>query len=226
MPLTQYHSTLHSPAGLWQFNGDLTDVSGNGYNLTVSSGTARYTEILPGLKGLQALTPLFIYNTTGTALQITGDMTIEALIQLNEYTTAPFFGFGSGVGGGFASNNTLYQVSSASTSGGLTWSCMTGSNAPVSYTVADRSIPLQGPCHFAATRTSNVIQFYLNGLAFGAASTTLTAPTGGGAAIMSIGSAGVQGPNMWLASLKVIPSALTSTQVLNEYRRTLGTFYG
>ena len=47
-----YHDLTHNPSGLWQMSGSGVDSSGNGYNLSISSGgTQRFIEFAPGLLG-------------------------------------------------------------------------------------------------------------------------------------------------------------------------------
>jgi hypothetical protein len=82
------------------------------------------------------------------------------------------------------------------------------------------------PFHFCLTRTSNVLQAYVNGVAHGPASSTLTAPDGGGSAVFTFGG-GVStlAGAMLCSELKVIASALNSTQVAAEAELTIGQLY-
>lgn len=232
----KYHTTSFSPVALWQLNGNLNDSSGNGFTLTLESGgTARYLNNGPGagdLKGFlfDGVTRL-VYNTTGSSLQITGDVTIEMIITLASYSANSVL-FSYGGNNTTEATNLLYNLALATTDGvGLTWSSEHGSAVLDTYTSTLASIPLGVPCHFAVTRTSDVIQFYLNGQAIGAASSALTTPTGGTSSVFHLGGEVGTGTNFVpkyssIASVKVIASALSSAQVLSEYQATLGQYYG
>jgi len=229
MPYAKYHDTTYSPAGLWQLNNDLTDASGNGFTLTVDAGTVRYTDVYPGLRGIifDGSTRL-IYNAATATLQITGDVTLEMLfIPLTRTITGKYLSCNAS-GGSAGSDNYLYSVgfNTSVSSGSWEWQSQHGTNTSDTYDIPNNPT-LNALNHVAVTRTSNVVQNYLNGVAWGAASSGLTTPTGGSISKFRIGgSSGVNGPTCIIASVKVIASALTSAQVKSEYNNTLGNFYG
>ena len=80
-------------------------------------------------------------------------------------------------------------------------------------------------------RSSNQISFFQNGRQLGATSGTLTTPTDGGSGGFMVGAHWSSGAfpsgyaEMVIASLKVIPSALTDAQILDEYNYTIGNMY-
>ena len=51
--MVKYLDTEYNPIGLWQLDGNLLDSSSNGLDLSVS-GTERYGDLLPGLRGFYA----------------------------------------------------------------------------------------------------------------------------------------------------------------------------
>jgi len=73
------HDLTHSPVGLWQFDGDLTDSSGNGFTLSLGAGsTQQFVEMAPGLQGAWFNGTTFYERTsTEATLQIPGPITIE-----------------------------------------------------------------------------------------------------------------------------------------------------
>lgn len=214
----QLHDTTHSPVGLWQFQEALMDSSGSGFNLTQSVGNTRYVELAPGIKGVNVTTSdVLAFTTTGTTLQRTGDITIETILLLYAYATAVFAEYTT-AGSETEANNTLYQ--SAMTANQLQWFSEHGGGVDDLYNNA-RLPPLGQLCHLAWTRTSDVAQCYINGTAFGAASSALTTPTGGTTASFRI-----VGGQFALASLKIVPSALSAAQVKAEYNRCLGGLLG
>lgn len=223
----RYHDTTFSPVGLWQLNGDLTDSSGNGYDLTMASGNAHYGDIAPGVKGFLHDGASRIYRSSFTsALAIVGDMTAEMLIV---YNGVPFPSnlviLSHDANGESSDTNYLYQIAFTDNPIVLRYFAEFSTGTNVLYTI-NEVIP-QTICHLAMTRASNVIQFYLNGNALGAASTTLTAPSDGSNGRFSIGGdSGSLAPVMSVASVKLIASALTASQVKAEYTRTLGGYFG
>lgn len=228
MTIIRRHDTTYSPVGLWQFDGTLNDSSGNGRTLTVESGTARYADMLPGFSSFLVSATRLVFNTSGTSLAITGDMTIECLFRSAvPVSTTYFAGYAGGSGSGTQANNILYSMYIPSGLFGLSWTQESGTGTPTSYNLTDHVLPRTVLCHVAATRTSNVIQFYLNGRTFGSASSALTTPDGGTTSVFRLGGDaaqnGVQGN---IASLKVIASALSAAQIAGEFNLTLGDYYG
>lgn len=227
LQLAQYHDTTHNPLGLWQFNGNLNDSSGNGKTLSVGAGTARYGDISPQLKGL--------YFDGSTRVQITdasfrlvGDMTIEMLvfIQTIGANTAPIL-ISCMDSGETNTTNYLYSIYAVNPGYFLQYFYETGAGNNFSYSNTTGSIPMGEVFHLAMVRQSNVVSFYINGKLNGAASSTLTSPDTPGTQILYIGG-NVQDVSFTgaLASVKIINSALSQPQIEAEYNRTLGNLYG
>jgi hypothetical protein len=226
------HDTTHDPLGLWQLNGDLTDSSGNGYTLTVGSGTEQYAPLSDTLSGahLDGSTYL-IHDVAVSALRLTGDMTIECLVKwlvdppgygVNNDTTSSAL-VAHGVGGETEATNTLYCFGARSSGGGFTWVSESGGGTNAAYNL-DVEVPTSVWHHMAAVRDSNVVSIYLDGALLGSSS-SLTTPTGGSSGRFVIGalaSGSSENPTCVIASVKLIGSALTAAQVKAEYQRTLG----
>ena len=223
------HDTEHQPLGLWQFDhGDLTDSSGNGRTLTVDKGTSCWSQLYPGLdclffNGDTTSGVRLIYNVADTALRLTGDLTIEMLAHFRTYSgTQTFISHGGSTEDEV--QNILYSVAMTDTFQSR-WLHEQGAGANevygVDYQPQDEQI-----CHFAVTRSSNVIQFYLNGRALGAASSALNAATGGADGRLYIGGSATGSWAGYLASVKLIGSALTAAEIRAEYNRTMGPAFG
>lgn len=223
----QYHDTTYSPVALWQFNGNVNDSSGNGLTLGVSgTSTESYADLYPGLKGI-----MFDGNQRVTVnqglLKITGDMTIEMLLVYNPSSLTASSLIVQGASGESSGTNYLYSIAINDVSvGGLVWFSESGSGVDSSFTADTVTVPRKVLCHLAVTRTSNVIQFYLNGVPAGVASSALITPFDGNSGSFVVGDVGVNAPLCGIASLKIIASALTSTQILGEYNRTMGRAFG
>lgn len=233
----KYHTTTFSPVALWNLNGALTDSSGNSLTLTVESGgTERYATMGPGAGGLKGFwfdgATRLVYNTTGSALQITGNMTIEMIVTLGGYSAdAVLVSYGGN--NSTAVTNLLYNLALSATDGfGLAWSSESGTAVVSSFNSPATSLPFGVICHLAVTRTSNVIQFYLNGQLLGSASSALTTPASGTSSVFHLGGEASSPSSQFIpkfttiSSVKVMASALTSAQVLSEYQATLGNFFG
>lgn len=221
------HNQAYDPVGLWQFNETLNDTSGNGFNMTVDAGTERYTDIYPGVRGVQLIGNKLIYNTFTGTLAITGDVTIEAILYLETYPGAnPVLIASHGASGETSDTNYMYFYGLNATDGNFTMISENGAGTNATYNLSDG--PGLGLCHVAVTRATNVIQFYLNGRAYGAASSTLTTPDGGTSGRFRVGSpdANIFGPESVMASLKVCNIALSAAQVAAEYNLTVGPVLG
>lgn len=220
------HDTTYSPVGLWQFDESLADASGGSHTLAMNSGTLVYTEIYPVLRALYLLpTDDLRYNTTGSTLLIAGDITIAMLLRPSLLPTSNSYLVTYGGGSSSSANNIQYSVG-VGPAGLPLWRQAHGSGTVVSYSPTGFGMP-SDLCHLAVTRTSNVVQFYLNGRVLGPASSALTAPDGGSTSVLFIGDvAGGSNVECCLHSLKIVASALTAAQVKGEYNRCLGAVFG
>ncbi len=230
------HDTTHSPVGLWQFQGSLADTSGNSFDLSVSAGTETYSAMVPNLRGVKLDGTLRLERAFTSALAITGDLTIEALVLLSGSTdtvanVSQIIAHTYGTNDTLEAYNYIYDLRFLSASRVLTFLSEHGLGGADDTTTSVQAYPVRGQIfHLAVTRASNVISFYCNGRLL-AASSALPTPTGGSSGRLYVGGQG--GPDaplfsspMLLASLKIIPSGLTIAQVQAEYNRTAGKFYG
>lgn len=220
------HDTTFNPSALWQFNETLSDTSGNGFDLTISAGpTTQYTDIYPSVRGLYLLSGLTAAHTTTTpaGLQISGDITIECLVDFTVRNVShPFFACDAAAVS--SASNRQYGVAFDS-NGFPTWSQEHGTQDSTGGTFTCTEMFPPRLCHFAVTRISNVIQFYCNGLPLGSASGTLTTPTGGGSSVFRLGQGSSPTGEGILRSLKIVAAGLSAAQVKAEYNRCLGNVF-
>jgi hypothetical protein len=217
----QLHDTTFSPVLLYQFQEDLLDSSGNGLTLSVAAGSTRFTDVYPGVRGIVLPSGTRLEAASNNVYRLRGNMTIEAILHLYEYNAATRIFVSCQQAGELEADNALYSVGMLDTaSQNLQWLSESGAGVNSTYQIADRN-PLY-ICHFAVTRVSDVVQFYINGRTLGAASPLLITPTGGTNSIFRVGDNTNSAPFCALASLKIIPSGLTAAQVLQEARFTIG----
>jgi hypothetical protein len=221
------HDLTHSPLVLYQFDGDLSDSGGSGWDMTVEAGTERYSDVVPGVRGILLRSTRLIYNTFQAALAITGDYTAEMLVNFIDLTTVDrwLFSFGGAIAGETEDDNYLYAGLLAT---GPVWRHFSESSTGTDATYSIDDLPPFGQAaHLAARRASGVVQWFVNGAAFGAASSALTTPTTSGtSARLRIGADSRNAPDCVLASFKLIDSALTADEIKGEYNLTLGSVFG
>jgi hypothetical protein len=82
------HDTTHSPTALYQLNESLDDTSGNALTGLTVSGTMRYTEILPGIRGFVCSGNYAYMNAGESTLRITGDLTLEFIAVLYSFPSS------------------------------------------------------------------------------------------------------------------------------------------
>jgi hypothetical protein len=219
----RYLSTAYAPIGLWNFNESMSDLSGNGYHLTVEIGTERYCDVVPGLRGFLFDGSTTIYhNATPAALRITGDLTIETIISPDTYSTGTdrqvILQHGVNGDDSASTTNDAYQILLEAVNNRLIFFSEHGVGVNDVYTILD-GVAARHPVLIAAIRESNVITFYVNGVQIGASSSALTAPDGGSASKLRVG--GYTGGSATqfaggMATLKIINRALTPAEVLAE----------
>lgn len=224
-PIPKFDNT-HSPVARYDFEDNLLDSSGNGFDLTGASHVFR--EVFPGLIALAGGSASRAANDA--LLTILGDVTVQAIVSFAPSSAAgDVMKFANDAGAdGTIANNTLYRliIDQTGTNGMSAFhENAGGANVQFSSTgVANRGLPRnEVPFYVAMVRQSNVYTFYLNGLPYGTASGTLGAPTGGTAAFLVVRSDAAS-PDV--AALKIIDSALSAAQIKAEYNRTRGVAFG
>lgn len=232
-----YFDSTHSPVGLWNFNGTLADLSGNANNLSLSAGNLAYCDVVPGKLGLMVLDGARYQTALNPAnLGITGDLTIQAiLIRDHAYTNNITIAAHAGTGAASTENINYAFILQGSALTALqrlqmSWEHSAGTGV-TQLSTGDVSLPpIHTISYLAVKRVSNVVTFYHNGLPFGPASGTLTAPTGGAGSVrFMVGSsspAAASPDRFVLMSLKVVNGGLSDAQIKAEYNRTLGPAYG
>lgn len=216
--------TTYSPVGLWLFDGDLTDDSGNGFTL---SGTASYTSVpRDNQKGLCYRSTL-TRGVKDAPLSLMGAVTIELTGTLLSSTANQcFFCFGKS-GEVEADNHAYIGMVTQNRAMFLFWESGAGVDRQV--TSPDGVVPIGIPSHLVWTRDGSdpaEVNLYVNGVNVHTGSDV--AATGGTAATCAL-RVGTDSVGRYpilegsvLTSLKIIDGELTPAQVMDEYNRVLG----
>lgn len=220
------HDTTYSPIALFQFNGNINDSSGNNRHLTVNTGTEAYSEVSPTLQGIKFNN--LKLTSTNAAFRLSGDMTIEFIMNMNPDNAsdwAMIFSC-SGAGEGQA-ENFLYSLYTRTPTQNRFFTSLWEYGAGVNVQFDNTGIvPYYQTIHIAYVREANVVSIYVNGQLYGNTSGTLLPPDGGTNTSFWVGG-GLSDTNFSgiITSLKVIGRALTSIEVNSEFERTLGSLY-
>lgn len=181
------HDTTSSPIVLTQLSGSLADTSGNSHNLTYAGSNAIFSDVYPGVRGN---VPDRIGSNSLTnadvALQLLGDVTVACIMYASSQVNIGFIAVAQGGDGDTGSNAQNRNYALGMDPGKLTYLHEHSGPHTDSYSV-NFQVPIRQTFHYGFTRISNVIQFYVNGLPAGAASSALTAPTSGTGGRLSIG---------------------------------------
>ena len=177
-------SIQSSVRGFWQFDGDLTDDSGNGLTLTANAGTVRFATI----DGLQTFFPAdgqFLQRVVHDAdLTLLGVVTINLLAYLVGQSAGSRKYVDFAGPGETEADNTLYMWRDLSPSHRMqaTWEFGGGANVIVEL----ETPPAVGAFHLhTLTRAANGtdLTLYIDGVAVGTFSGS-DAPTGGSTATL------------------------------------------
>lgn len=221
-----YHDLDHSPVALYQFNNNLNDSSGNNLHLSVAAGNEQYMMIDSGLYGVYMNGLTRFVSGINQLLQISGDCTVECIVSNFNPAQLNAIIVDCSELGETLPNNILYQIDIDYKIRSF-WEYGSGSNVASQTT---KNIKPYTTYHIATVRsgtTPNVTnKIFVNGILIQTFTSLNGAEkdTSGNIQILNVGN-NLSGTNPFtgfLSSLKIIPSALTDAQVLNEYKKTLG----
>lgn len=240
------HPLIANTVGLWQLNGDLLDTSGNNLHLSwqdPGSGVYdKFLELYPGYVGQYNDSVNFrgaFRNANDAALQITGDMTVEFIARVDTRASLDRYLVAHGTEGSETlANNYLYGIKYSNTaqSAGLDWISENASGSDSNFTPGNTNssastprpgLPHMVPFHFAATRTSNIVQMYVNGKPWGPPSNALTTPTGGTTGKLYV-LCGSDGSPMYgsIATLRILNVTRSAANILADYNLLMGAVFG
>lgn len=215
----------HSPVGLWEFEFNYNDTSGNNNTLTELGGDVDFVAV-SGMTAVISNNGGYLRDgNTPPELLITGDVTLQVILQPPATPLAfgevqPIIIMGNGTAGGDGGNvvygievqndTEVYRFKSSNGNQNHSWAVM-GSMGQ------EEDIEL-----VTMVRESDIITYYRNGTKFGAPK-AMSTPTGGTGArflIFTDRESGIPIFHGHLFCVKIIDRALTPAEVFAEYETT------
>ena len=217
------HGLDHSPLGLYQLQGDGTDASGNGRDLT-ANGSSVYSAGWAGTAAYIENTNAQTFSRSDASFAVTGALSVYGLIKADSITGDFRTIAGYSTNGGTSADNTLWQMYLDTSSTSLVYFHQNGT---VNNNIFDSSVPI--PLHewvwigFTRDSAGTGIKLFVNGELIGS-STLGNAPDGGGNSNLEIGRQDAS-DNMFdglIQSVKIVSSELTEAEMKAEYERCFG----
>lgn len=231
----------YSPVGNWPLDGidtaagehRLTDISGNGFDLSVETGTEQFSMLGYGLQGFffDGATNL-VRSPATPELLIPGAMTVMMLVVgVDELPAINGYLVSHGNSGELQVDNTVYALGQSSAN--RTWFSFQEHDAGINdgtpiqtYFSAGTQIHQIGYRKTAPSGGQQQVQLFLDGHKWGGTA-TITATNGGSSGRLRFGREVLT--NFWtgtMASAVIWDRALTDAQLLERYNYALGRIYG
>ena len=225
------------PRALYNFNGNLTDESFVGENLSSSSGTELYYPnlLFSGSQSFYLNGSTQLTSSHNSGHQITGEMTVMMVVNLvsaSAWVDGEKYLMSYGASSETLAKNILYSYTLQD--GVPVYKAEKDGGDDITYTLTNYDFPYNQWVFTGFTRTDlvigpttyNIIQFYLNGDPWGPSSTTLAAANGGTDGYLGVGGWVAGGNNVkgQIKTLKILPVGLTNVEWMDEFERVTGDF--
>lgn len=217
-----------SPVGLWLFDGDKTDSSGNGLDLVVDTGTEQYgPAAADGKKALYCDGSTILYRSVNDAsLELLADVTYMAMVKPTIVHSPAGVVCSFRAGGETEAANAIGPeiVLDSNNTLSVFWEYGAGVNETFIWT--DVVVPPYQWSHIAVVRddSAQTVTAYLNGYQVSSPWNYTNSPTGGTIAQLGVGGSWDVNSNFfsgYISSLAIVPAALTSSQVFEDALLTL-----
>lgn len=229
----EYLDVEDDPLALWNFNDTLAAVRGP--SLSLGAGTFAFTDVYPGVRGLEVAIGCRLDAPLTPNLQLQGDMSVEMLLQLDTSPTACWMCGVGGTSSVAAAQNASWGLMfpNATVPRGIQGFWQSGSGVARGFTTATTSgNPSLPPIHMIMTvgfSRSGIDGIpYLNGRAFGPPISGVAAPTAGTSGIFTIGARpGATCPDQFLVlSIAVYNRVRPASEWLGSFNRSIGNGLG
>jgi len=217
----RYWDTTLAPVGLFDFNGDGLDASGNGYDLTITNALNFVPGLIPGTRMLQ-LGPGYARRTE-PAWAFTGAMSFGLILLPQDFNTSPTTQYilQFGASGETEDTNYLYGLRISYPGKNVYDFTEHGAGVNETTTFAPANTTLFGTnrpmvLHYVRTAAGD-LTLYVDGYAMMTA-TIANMPTGGGTGALSLGAnIGASATfESYCAGLKIFDFDLSPAQVASE----------
>ena len=230
--IVTYPAVSHSPLVYYPGNRTLNDGSGNGRNLSIVTGAARYKQLIAGGPWGFYFDGTWAAKLTShhTDMDVVGDITIEWVMRVSSLPAATCYIASYAEPGESLETNHLWSVYLNGTGGvgkytiGLFMEYAAGTNVTNSESTEwfnDNEL-----VHVAIRRSGTTLTLFLNGAIWQTLTISHVAEIGGTATRhLRLGvneSEALTAMNVIVGGLQVIGSALTDAQVLADARSYLG----
>lgn len=231
----QYLDQQDGPNGLWNFNDTLNAVVGP--NLSLSAGTFAFTDVYPGVRGIWLNGGSLLSAPLNAGLIMLGAMSVEVILQMQTFPPQPWIcGVGGAVGSELAADNVSWSIGLPSVTFPMPMRAFWEQGAGVDVTFDTSTAAGQPGYPFIhqiesiglSRSAAGVVQCYMGGKPFGAPSTALTLPTGGGSGVFTVGgqSGGTSPQQPMIISIATYNRARSAAEFLASYNRSVGIGLG
>ncbi len=231
--------TRFTPTVLYNGSTGVTDQSGNGHDLTCPAGSYAIADILPGQPAIQLASGSRLQAGSSSGYRHAGDVTTLVICRIEEATAVMLYFLScSGVESSEAEvNNKLYSLRQPAGTIprqlGQSWErTSSGTNVSPASPGANGDVGLPSPGQImmvAAVRSGSDSSLFLNGAMISGPDAQTGTATGGGNAILCLGARDTSDTSnvpISFFSVQVVPSALTATQISDEYDRCMAPAFG
>lgn len=203
-------SLVSGVVGEWQFDGDLTDSSGNGFDLSATNTPVRFAEV-EGLNSVWCrFSQIFQRPTPDSLLQITGALTIHSLTYVTVAEPQQDAAFAKlGASGETGPTNFLYDFGLDALAGQLRYFAEEGSGTNIEQLIEAGAITGKWTLYTLTRDATGSINFYLDGVLV-AGPLSLNQPTDGSSGFLEIENMGG-----WLGGLIIANQQASAGDVLS-----------
>lgn len=229
----EYLDLLDDPLALWNFNDTLAAVRGP--SLVLEAGSIGFTDMYPGIRGMEIAIGCRLAAALTPSLQLLGDMSVEMLVQLDTNPSSQWCCGVSGPSGVVTANNVSWGLVLPNTTAprGLqgVWQNGTGTDRGFSTATTNGSVsipPVHNVLSLGYSRSGVIGIPYVNGRPFGPPVNGTALAAGGTAGVFTIGARpGAVATDQFIAlSIAVYNRVRSASEWRQSFNRSIGNGVG